>query len=228
MRLRSIKEKIIRERGHMGINSQLPEKGIADTLTERIRDLLNDYLRGYEKEPILRALVQLLFPFGGPADFLLSWKATNSYQERVLELFENVVRGVSNLEEQTLNKEFLYSEKFLELLGTCVETVARAASEKKRGYVAAFLTGTIKQGQTHNLSQQIAEDLRVLQDFHLRVLASLPDSLKPNILAPDRTSDRVIDLHKLRDIAGMDWAIFNKGACIEQLKGIRLFQCPSV
>jgi hypothetical protein len=197
----------------MAISNQLSEKNSSGTLIERVKELLDEFLAGYEKAPILRALIQLLFPFGGPTDFLLAWKTTNSYQQRVLALFETIVLDVSNLEERTLNKEFLYSEEFFELLGTCVEIVARTSSENKRRHVAALLVGAIKQGQTHDLSQQIAEDLRVLQDFHLEMLASLPDSLTPNLLAPEneRTLHKVIDLHKLREIVGMDWAVFNKG-----------------
>ena len=208
----------------MSINNQLPEKSESGTLTDRAKELLAEFLRGYEKEPVLRALVQLFFPFGGPTDFLLAWKATNLYQERVLELFESIVNSVSGLEEQTLNKEFLYSEDFFEILGTCIETVARTASKNKRRYVAAFLSGTMIQGRTHDLSKQIAEDLRVLQDFHLQILASLSDSLIPNVLAPEkaRELDKIIDLHKLKEITGMDWSVFNKGISdIERLGFIK-------
>jgi hypothetical protein len=148
--------------------NQISENNSSGAFTEKVKELLSEFLTAYEKEPILRAIIQLLFPFGGPTDFLLAWKATNSYQRRVQALLESVVLSVSNLEERTLNKEFLYSEEFFELLGTCVEIVARTVSENKRKHVAAFLVGTIKKGQTRDLSQQIAEDLRALQDFHLQ------------------------------------------------------------
>ncbi|MBC8029040.1 MAG: hypothetical protein H7Z16_02930 [Pyrinomonadaceae bacterium] len=208
----------------MPSETQISENNSPGALTEKVKELLSEFLTGYEKEPILRALVQLLFPFGGPSDFLLAWKATNLYQQRVQALLESVVISVSNLEERTLNKDFLYSEEFLELLGTCIEIVARTASERKRKYIAAFLVGTIKSGQAHDLSQQIAEDLRVLQDFHLQMLTSVPDSLLPNVLAPvdERASHRVIDLHKLRAIVEMDWAVFSKGRTdLERLGFIR-------
>jgi hypothetical protein len=204
--------------------TQISPNNSTGALTERVKEVLSEFLTGYEKEPILRALLQLLFPFGGPTDFLLAWKATNLYQRRVQALLETVVLNVSNLEERSLNKEFLYSEEFLELLGTCIEIVAPTASENKRKHVAAFLVGTIKRGKTHDLSQQIAEDLRVLQDFHLQMLASVPDSLVPNVLAPvdEGASYRVIDLHKLRAIVDMDWAVFSKGRTdLERLGFIR-------
>jgi len=204
--------------------TQISANNPTGTFIERLKELQSEFLTGYEKEPILRAMVQLLFPFGGPTDFLLAWKATNSYQRRVQALLESVVLSVSNLEERTLNKKFLYSEEFFELLGTSIEIVARTVSENKRRQVAAFLVGTIKRGETHDLSQQIAEDLRVLQHFHLQMLASLPESLIPNILAPvaERASDRVIDLHKLRAIVDIDWAVFNKGRTdLERLGFIR-------
>lgn len=192
---------------------QISENDSASALPEKVGGLLSEFLTGYEKEPILRALVQLLFPFGGPTDFLLAWKATNSYQRRVQALLESVVLSVSTLEERTYNKEFLYSEEFFELLGTCIEIVARTVSENKRKHVAAFLVGIIRKGQTHDLSQQIAEDLRALQDFHLQMLASIPAILVSNIRAPEteRSAPKVIDVHKWKEVVGMDWAVFNKG-----------------
>lgn len=130
----------------MSGENQIPDNKLPTAFSERVKELLSEFLTGYEKEPILRALIQFLFPFGGPTDFLLAWKATNSYQRRVQALLESVVLSVSNLEERTLNKEFLYSEEFFELLGTCIEIVARTVSENKRRHVAAFLVGTIKRG----------------------------------------------------------------------------------
>ena len=192
-------------------------------LTDRVRELSDEFSQAYQNEPALRVLIQLL-PRGGMVDFLLSQKATNLYQQRVLALFESLISNMSNLEEQTLRKDFLFSEEFIELFETCVEIVARSANENKRKHVAAFLEGTIKSGKTQDLSHQIANDLRDLQDFHLRFLASIPDSLVSNVLATsdERAASRVIDLHKLREIMGMDWAVLSKArADLERMGFIR-------
>ena len=175
----------------------------------------------YESQPWLRAIIQAV-PFipipyvnglGGSVDTLLAWRAVSLNKRRVDELFKNISDKLADIEESSLSKDFLQSEEFFDLLRNCAEIVARTSSEYKRKHVADFLAGTIKQGHIHDLSQQIAEDLRVIQDFHLLILASLAQSLIPNILAPEnqRETVKVINLHKLREIVGMDWGMFNKG-----------------
>lgn len=41
----------------------------------------------------------------------------------------------------------------------------------------------------------------------------MPQSLVPNVLRSEewREKDKVIDVHKLREIVGIEWGIFNKG-----------------
>lgn len=182
----------------------------SEALIEKCRATFYELLGRYKKEVVLRLLIQLLFPAWGPFDSLLGKKDTDFYQDRVLKLFETIIRDVSNLEEEAVRKQFICSEEFLELLGSCVDTVARTASRNKRRYVAAFLSGTIRQATIHDLSQQIAEDLKVLQNFHLHLLALLPNHLKKT-LTSTRLSIEIIDIQELQEHSHMDWGIFNKG-----------------
>lgn len=188
------------------------------------RGLVDRMLAWYESQPWLRAVIQAI-PFGGgSADTLLAWRALNLNKRRVEELLVNISERLSSVEESSLDGEFLQSEQFFDLLRNCADIVARTSSEYKRKHVADFLTGTIVRGQVHDLSQQIAEDLRVIQDFHLQIITSLPQSLVPNVLRSEdiREVDKVIDFHKLREIVGMGWGVFNKGISdLERLGFIR-------
>lgn len=142
----------------------------------------------YEKQPWLRAVIQFVPLLGGPADTLIAGLATAKNQERINELFQSVTEKVSALEDNCLNKIFLGSDEFFEILRTCLESVARCADAKKRQHVADFLTGTIKLGTISDLSQQIAEDLKVLQPLHLQILNALPPEsdcqVNPNLQPP--------------------------------------------
>lgn len=180
-------------------------------LKKKVFSAIDEYAAGYENQPVLRALVQL-FPFGGPTDFLLGWKATNIYKRRIEELLDTLVVQLSAVDQNSLNRDFIESEEFFGVFVSSLEIAARAVSARKRRHVAQFLSGTIRDGRTHDLSEQIAEDLRVLKDFHLTVLTSIPRSLIPNVLRPN-SNDRVIDSHKLREITGFDWPEFNKAMC---------------
>lgn len=177
------------------------------------KNAIDSALVWYQSQPWFRAVIQFIPFCGGPIDTVLASRADNLNKERVEELFSNVSKSLSKIEESSLNKVFLQSEEFFDLLRSCAETVARTVSEYKRNHVAAFLGGTIKQGQTHDLSQQIVEDIRLIQDFHLHILNTLPQSLTSNILRPEgeRESDKVIDLHALKEATGLDWGVFNKG-----------------
>lgn len=82
---------------------------------------------------------------------------------------------LASLEESALRKEFLQSDAFFEIFRSSAEVVAHSANEKKRLYVAGILAGTIRQGNTNDLTLQILQDLKDLHDFHLAILAFLPD-----------------------------------------------------
>ena len=193
---------------------------IVINLKKKVSSLIDQYAAGYENEPVLRALVQL-FPLGSPTDFLLGWKATNIYKRRIEELLDTLIVQLAAVEETSLNRDFIESEAFLAVFMSSLEIAARAASARKRQHVAQFLSGTIREGRTHDLSEQIAGDLRVLHDFHLTVLTLIPKALVPNVLRPN-SNDQVIDSHKLRDITCFNWAVFNKAMSdIERLGFIK-------
>ena len=166
----------------------------------------------YEKQPWLRAVVQAVPYAGGPADTLLAWRGVHVNQKRVMELFRHVNDRVSALEGSKLSHEFLGSGEFFEILRSCVEAAARAADTEKRKKVANYLAGTIERGTITDLSQQIAEDLKLLQPLHLKIIEALPNQSE-------------VEVHRdfpPAPISGMDLAFYQKGlADLERLGYIR-------
>jgi hypothetical protein len=137
------------------------------------RQAADPALLWYEKQAWLRALVQVVPVAGGSLDTLLAWRAVHLNNQRIERLFTAISERLEKIEAGKLDEQFIQSEEFFELFRTCTETVVRTASSQKRQLVADFLAGTIQRGVVTELSQQIAEDIQVLQDLHLQILADL-------------------------------------------------------
>lgn len=161
----------------------------------------------YESHPWIRAVVQAVPYGGGSLDTLLAWRAVYLNKHRAEELLNNVSERLSNVEN--LSESFLRSEDFFELLRTCLDVVSRSANESKRKYVADFLAGTIRRGCTHDLSQQIAEDLRAVQDFHLEIVTLIPHHMK-TVTTSTKLQIDIIDFSSLRTTSNFDNGLFNK------------------
>ncbi len=114
------------------------------------------------------------FPIAASISQFWSEHESQLREKRFNNLFSNLDKQLSTLEESALNKDFLKSEEFFEILRTSVEAAIRTSSDYKREYIAKFLAGTIKRGNVNDLSQQMAEDIKELQDFHLHILDYLP------------------------------------------------------
>jgi hypothetical protein len=138
-----------------------------------IQHPIDQCLSWYENQPWLRALVQMVPLGGGSIDTLLAWRGTQLNQQRIDELLANISEKLSDIAEDRLRQETIQSEEFFDVFRTCAETAAHTASKSKRELLADFLAGTIRSG-LGDLSSQFAEDLKVLQEMHLYVLANLP------------------------------------------------------
>jgi hypothetical protein len=136
--------------------------------------------------PWLRSLVQIIPLAGGSVDTLIAWRGTVLAQRRFEEFVTDVSRRLQSLEASEASQQLLESEEFVEVLRSSIEAATRTASAEKRQNVAAFLAGTIRGGHLDDVSQQIADDLIVLRELHLRVLSALPDH--PRIQLPDRVA----------------------------------------
>ena len=197
----------------------------SDTTNKRNRGELagkgDAFLQWYDQQPWLRAIVQVIPGVGGSIDTLLAWRGSSTNQKRIGELLRNISDRLSGLEEASLPESFLESDEFFELFRTIAEVVARSANEKKRRTAADFLAGIIIRSTITDLSQQMAEDLRMLQELHLQILAALPDKPGSSInrdKPPPRISDMDVGNYRkgLTDLERLGFISFNN-------KGIGLY-----
>ena len=149
----------------------------------------------YERQPWLRAVVQAFPVLGGSADTMLAWRGTVLGQRRFMELIADVSSRVAELETTGPVDSLLEDDRFVELFKIAAETATASASVEKRKRASALLAGTLLSGTVSDLSNQIARDLAILDDFHLIILASLPPAahrpintiLRPPGSAPSQT-----------------------------------------
>lgn len=146
----------------------------------------------YERQPWFRALVQAIPVAGGGADTLLAWRGSVLAQRRFEDLLEAISRRVSDLEQTGRIAGALEDEHFVELFKIVAEAAANTASDEKRRRAAALIAGTIRIGNVSDLTNQIARDLSQLDDFHLAILAKLPQvagaTIDPTTRPPDMDS----------------------------------------
>jgi len=122
------------------------------------------------------------------------------HSQRAVELLQ---KSISQLDVEKIDKAFLESEEFLEILERSIEIVARTASEKKRKYVSDYLCGIVQTSAINDIHSQLLEDLNTLQEFHLQILAALPDKAGEKVLA-----------YQLPDeLSGMEKYIYTKAIC---------------
>jgi hypothetical protein len=139
-----------------------------------VRDFPDEIMAWYEAQPWLRAAIQAVPVIGGSADTLFAWRGTVLAQRRFRELLEGVSRRVADVEAAGRLATQVDDERFVELLKISAETATASASKEKRSRAAALLAGVLRAGKIDDLSNQVARDLAVLDDFHLVILASLP------------------------------------------------------
>lgn len=108
-------------------------------------DAIDRILTGYESAPWLRAVIQAVPIVGGSLDTLLSWRGVALNKQRVEEMFCQVSERLTILRLESLDTEFLGSEKFFEIFRACAEAVAKTSDGEKRKLVANYLAGTIHQ-----------------------------------------------------------------------------------
>lgn len=119
----------------------------------------------------LRLLVTSVPYIGGPIDLIMSTQAGKFIQKRIETLLQNLANEVEKLDEKTIDKEFLESEEFFDLLALAMEAAARTRHKEKICLYARVLSGaTITHKRKHDDPEQY---LKILSELSLRELQLL-------------------------------------------------------
>jgi hypothetical protein len=128
--------------------------------------------------PKLLATVAGIFVDGGTGVALAGLIASldSVYSQKANDRFDELIQqSFDRLDMEKLDKSFLESDEFLEIFRRCIEIVTKTASDNKRKLIADYLSGVIQNATITNIHGQLLEDLNALQEFHMQVIAVLPE-----------------------------------------------------
>jgi hypothetical protein len=107
-----------------------------------------------------------------------------------------IERAFCRFDIEKIDKDFFNSEEFLEIFQRSIEIVTKTASDKKRKLIADYLSGVIATSVITDIHGQLLEDLNTLQEFHLQVIAVLPERVEEPISIREKVtgmSDYIFD-----------------------------------
>jgi hypothetical protein len=135
------------------------------TETNRIAEAA---LEAYADNIVVRAAVTTIPFVGGPLDLILSTKGQKIVQERVMLLLDALKHEAANLQEEKVDKQYLESEEWFDLILKALEASARTRHIEKLQLYAKVLVGAVVKG---NRSKHSPEDyLTILTELTMREL----------------------------------------------------------
>ena len=136
-----------------------------------IADQISEALECYERSIIPRAAVAAIPHIGGSIDRLLSGRAARRWQERVMSLIEELRVRFDKIEESYIDKEFLNSDEFEELIIRVFQALQSTHEHEKIAYFAQVLSKVVT---TPLLRDERAQRYIMLVDdltgLHIRII----------------------------------------------------------
>jgi hypothetical protein len=127
-------------------------------MKEEISEKLQLAAQAYSNNTILRAMINAVPYIGGSLDVLISSKGHKVLQERVESLLRQLQSDMSSVKENMIDRTFLDSEEWFDLVVKALESAARTRdSEKIRMYSTILRNSVITDMRlTHNPEDYLA------------------------------------------------------------------------
>ena len=97
----------------------------------------------YTQNVVLRALVNAIPYIGGSLDVLFASKGQQIVQERIMELLEDLKAEMSLLQGETVDKKYLESEEWFDLILRGIEAATKTRNREKIHLYAKVLKGAV-------------------------------------------------------------------------------------
>jgi hypothetical protein len=136
-------------------------------------------------------------PFLGAAyNELRTYRSEQFMKNRLSYMNHELISRMEGVEEEAVNREYLGSEAFFDLIGKAVETALRTRDREKIAYIASILKGAvINSNQEKHLTEELAEEyLYLVSDLtpqELRVARTLYNHQKRQESSIDE--DRILE-----------------------------------
>ncbi len=140
-----------------------------------IRDKLAKAAEYYTQNAELRTAICSIPHIGSAIDVFVATKGQNIIQRRVRSLIENLSSNMSKLEERKVDKEFLRSEEFFELIVRAFEYAARTKDDEKIGLYAQILRGAVNMDnkKEEHFPEEYLEVIKELTPVELKVAKAI-------------------------------------------------------
>ena len=133
-----------------------------------ISDKLNPAIEKYSENVVLRGAITLIPFIGSPLDIFLTTKAQKIVNDRIMNLFNELIEEMSTLEDGMVDKDYIDSEEFIEVFTKTIETAAKTRSKEKIKLYAKLLKGATKFQDRKKYSPE--EYLQVLSELTMKEL----------------------------------------------------------
>jgi len=133
-----------------------------------ISDKLKPAIEKYSENALLRASISAIPFIGSPFDVFLATKAQKIVNDRIMNLFNELIAEMSTLEDRMVDKDYIDSEEFIELFTKTIETASKTRSKEKIKLYAKLLKGATKFQDRKKYSPE--EYLQVLSELTMKEL----------------------------------------------------------
>jgi len=133
-----------------------------------ISDKLKPAIEKYSENAILRTSISAIPFIGSPLDVFLATKTQKIVNDRIMNLFNELIEEMSTLEDGMVDKDYIDSEEFIELFIKTIEVSTKTRNKEKIKLYAKLLKGAIKFQDRNKYSPE--EYLQVLSELTIREL----------------------------------------------------------
>lgn len=120
----------------------------------------------YSQKTTLRAVISSIPWIGSPLDLVLSSEGQKIVQARVMQMLKDLEREMGGMQESMVDKRYLGSEEFFDLILKAIEAAARTREREKIRIYARVLKGAVTIQDREGTSPE--EYLAILSELTLR------------------------------------------------------------
>jgi len=120
------------------LSDKLSEEQLPDKLSEKLAQASE----AYAQNTWLRALINLIPHIGSSLDIILASRG-EIHKKRMFEFLKNLKEELSNIEEEKIDKAYLETEEFSDILLKLMEASMKSRDREKIRLYAKFLRGAV-------------------------------------------------------------------------------------
>lgn len=121
----------------------MPNERRENGLSAQITDIAKRGAEWYTDKSILRAIINTIPYIGGPIDVFISTEGQNIIQRRICDFIEQLRLELKDVKEEQVNKDFLNSEEFFDMIVAAFESASRTKEIEKINLYAKIIKNSV-------------------------------------------------------------------------------------